>query len=264
MGAIITVGGSGYIGSRFVSDLGNPDNLVNYDAGVLCPVSNAVIEDIRKVRIPDFTSDTTVFWFAGIHDVTGWGSEEEWRPIMREVMVDAPRRWANEIAKCGGRFVYVSSMRAQTSLDSLYGQMKLSAEAELWRSNIAILRLGTVWGDLREGWVNREHTVINRLLITPEEKIKPHTQPFYTTRMAVALRALRSCTFKHSPYWGGVSPIVDSIVPITGAALARGERPEEKWRFTRERGDTKIGISSPHPMKLYSKYYGVKTDVSND
>ena len=222
----LLVGGAGYVGARLYKRLcANPENTVEVlDPGLLWPKHVEYPHPVRDVRGSDpniAQGYDCVIWLATIHDVP---PEEAgaWFRVTRELMVDLPRRWE----KNAHRFVYFSSMRAETHPKTLYGRRKKAFEDHAL-SNTLCIRPGTVWGGYHPDLPNRNHTALNRAVLDPDADIKiPKNFVHVDNLVDLTLRSIE----------GGKTGIVEAV------DLGPWQRP-------------KLGT---HPMEIYRSFYDVK------
>lgn len=247
---ILLIGGAGYIGSRLRRAL----EMLNHDVAIVDPEiltgKPDPIEDVRElVPSQGELADVTV-WLASIHDVSE-DEAPEWGRIAHELMVRLPQDWNTAVQARGKRFIYFSSMRAATHKNRLYGWMKALAESVL--RGATILRPGTVWGGLAPSLPNRTHTLLNRMLVQPQWRPEPHTDPFFTCNMKRVVHAVTELIEEPRHAWSGLTiPLVDQKSPITGKQIVEGWRPQG-WSKEMNRANTVL--MGKHPMELYRQYY---------
>lgn len=263
---VLLVGGAGYIGSRLARTLEERGHTCQtIDAGILArPGSFHGEHDVRSGGLStdpfsvhfereSFTYPDrapVVIWLASIHDVPK-DQEEQWREIAYDLMVRLPEKWAKATIESGGRFIYFSSTRAGTHPDRLYGWLKRRFE-RVRPFGTTVVRPGTVWGALSETLPNRCHTVVNRMLIDSQWLPEPLEEPFFTCQYAFLERVVVDLVERPQTVWQGlVVPLTDTLVPITGAKLAGGWRPQGYASEAVPRG-LEMG---EHPMEAYRRYY---------
>lgn len=249
MANVVIVGGAGYVGTRLHDLLPEAESV---DPGILQGLCDRR-GDVRNVS----PHGDVVVWLASIHELREGDLEEDWRAVAEMLMVDGPLEWALEVVSRGGRFVYLSSTRAETAPERLYGRMKLRAERLLLEvgGDISIVRAGTVWGGLLPGRPNRVQTIINRLILEPGLEIFPGQESFYTTHLPRLVGELERSAHTR---WRGLKTVTDSPEPINGALLRAGRRPR---LFDLEKDLTNVEMvlaeNTRHPMGLYAEYYNV-------
>lgn len=256
---VILVGGLGYLGSRLNVVLQGAKVSVDVvDPGILQGIPDsssaalAFSQDVLQMSVPSFTEDDVVVWLASIHEVPD-ESRLVWQDVAYELMVTVPLRWASAVGKAGGRFIYISSTRAATHTDRLYGWNKRRFEIlTVAEDHVTVLRPGTIWGALSETLPNRTQTVINRMLTDATFQVEPHTEPFFTCHMYRIVGFIKELIrFSSHVDSGLILAVVDTGCPVTGAILASGKRPPG---YAAEPVPENLPVTE-HPMKLYETYY---------
>lgn len=254
MSEIVLVGGAGYIGTRLQTLL----NAQGQEFEVVDPgILNIFLRRQNADALKIFPIGKTVVWLASIHELREGDLEEDWRVLAQSLMVSAPLAWAQHALGAGGKFIYVSSMRAETAPERLYGKMKLRAERKLLAlsEDVTVVRPGTVWGGLAPGRPNRVHTLVNRLLLEPDLTIFPGQEPFYTTHMPRLVGELERLIRARRT---GIMQCTDYTTPTNGALMKAGHRPR---LFDMEAGLTDapaiLAEKTQHPMDLYAEYYNI-------
>jgi len=249
---IILVGGAGYLGTRLNVALQSAGVSVEItDPGILQGTDDAS-QDVLKMPVPSFTAADVVVWLASIHEVPD-ESRLVWQDVAYRLMIETPLKWAAAVGEAGGRFIYISSTRAATHTNRLYGWNKRRFEIlTVAEDHVTVLRPGTIWGNLSETLPNRTQTVINRMLTDGTFQVEPHTEPFFTCHMDRLLIAIvELLPFSDHCNSGLIRAVTDTRLPITGKDLAGGWRPEN---YATEPVPANIPVTE-HPMKLYEAYY---------
>lgn len=223
MREIIVIGAGGYIGSRLMDRFAehNVDWVRGFDLGIFGvkkQAKNTVIKDVADMSGTVFNNAVVVYLASFHREPDGCASKETWRSAYGGLMVAQP----GAIAHLAHQLIYVSSMRAITDRDSLYGETKARAERVLVRNPKArIFRFGTVWGGHSKSLPNRPNTAIN-FALTRRFFHGDHWTAF-TTHISDVVETLYDATIQAaSP---GVSPdgtvsaditnVIDLPVPLT-------------------------------------------------
>lgn len=197
MNPIVLVGGAGYLGQRIARILAHDGvafsvldpNIYDYPLPP-CVAHNLIDEDVRSLDPQDFFG-TTVIWLASPHDFPK--DDEQTRNIARELMVELPVR----ICMQARRFVYLSSATVELNDHlTLYREYKRQGEVAMLRCEhshrhenaVAIIRPGTLHGDMARGWANRPETAPNRWGATGSLP-----DSYYVRRTAPVLQVARAC-----------------------------------------------------------------------
>lgn len=152
----LLVGGNGYLGSRLREMLPSSETQV---------IDLNIYKNCKGgKRLEDLTyehyKNAVVVWLASFHrEPDNLKDISQWAGAYDAVM----RLFPSHAARYCKRLIYLSSMRAISDSNSLYGSIKRNAEEVLLsqHDNISVLRFGTVWGGARPGKPFRPNTAIN-------------------------------------------------------------------------------------------------------
>lgn len=249
---VILVGGHGYLGSRvrvaLEADGAHP---LVVDPGILQKVDDCSQDVLKMPYHYHEVEGDVVVWLASIHEVPE-SSRLVWQDIAYDLMVKTPMEWAAAVGTAGGRFIYISSTRAGTHPDGLYGWNKRRFELlTAGDDHVTVIRPGTIWGGLSETLPNRTQTVINKML-TSDWLPEPLWEPFFTCHIDIIVNIIQALLVAPDHRDAGlIRTATDTFIPITGADLAGGWRPPG---YAVEPVPDKIHPEC-HPMELYEAYY---------